>query len=277
MKCNKDFNMKKIWIALILLGLYHGLCFGQEAKVNPDVLIYVAPDSLIRKEVALSGVEPLSSDRKNFNGLSTPADSLSYLGSSQLFSSAFVPKNLELPGTSVVSQWRNGGLLATGERTLMPGLMQIESGSLGLMQNYGKFSLFLGGVANKYGYYNSLHTQYGVTGSVSFIFSPKLSMTGFGTHYFGKPPLMANGMPMPPAMIGYYGVSSFGGYVTYQFNETFGMEVGGQAVQQFGTHKYRFQPIVTPTVKIGKVRLGFPVGEIMHGIIRTQTERKKGR
>ena len=58
--------------------------------------------------------------------------------------------------------------------------------------------------------------------------------------------------------------------MSYQINETFGVDVGAQAVQQFGTNIYRVEPIVTPTVKLGKVKLGLPVGQILHGIIRSQ-------
>ena len=65
--------------------------------------------------------------------------------------------------------------------------------------------------------------------------------------------------------------------MSYQFNETFGVDVGAQTVQQFGTNRYRVEPIVTPTVKVGKVRFGLPVGQILHGIIRSQAEQHNRR
>lgn len=151
--------------------------------------------------------------------------------------------------------------------------MQIHSGTIGINQNIGNFSLYLGAVANKYGYFNGLHTQYGVSGNIHYQFSPKLSFTGFGTYYFGQP----QGYPLLPSMIGYYRNSNFGGYMSYQFNETFGVDVGAQTVQQFGTNRYRVEPIVTPTVKVGKVRFGLPVGQILHGIIRSQAEQHNRR
>ncbi len=82
---------------------------------------------------------------------------------------------------------------------------------------------------------------------------------------------------MIPAMVGNYGVSTFGGYMSYQFNNTFGVDVGAQTVQQFGTNKYYVEPIVTPTVKLGKVKIGLPVGQILHGIIRSQAEQRNKR
>ena len=65
--------------------------------------------------------------------------------------------------------------------------------------------------------------------------------------------------------------------MSYQFNETFGVDVGAQAVQQFGTEKHQLEPIVTPTVKVGKVKFGLPVGQILNGIIRSQSEGHRNR
>ena len=87
--------------------------------------------------------------------------------------------------------------------------------------------------------------------------------------------MMRNGLPMLPAMIGYYDVSSFGGTFNYQLNETLGMSVGGKYEQQFGTNRYSFSPIVTPTFKIGKIKIGIPIGEIMYDYVKSEIERKK--
>lgn len=80
---------------------------------------------------------------------------------------------------------------------------------------------------------------------------------------------MANGMPMPPLMLGYYGRSTFGGYVDYHINEHWGVQTGVQTVQQVGTNRYRAEPIVTPYYKINKkVAIGLPVGQILYHILR---------
>ncbi|MDE6291019.1 MAG: hypothetical protein K2M16_05760, partial [Muribaculaceae bacterium] len=200
-----------------------------------------------------------------------------YSRSPELFETIRPSKNMPEPGTAYIPLWRNGGIAATGSITVMPGLMQIDSGSIGFSQNLGNFSLYFGGMANKYGFFNGLYTQYGLSGNLHYKFSTRLSMTAFGTYYFGQPPLLANGMPMPPSMIGYFGGTSYGGYLSYKFNETFGLDVGAQAVQNFGTEKYRFEPIVTPTLKVGKVKFGLPVGQILNGIIRSQAEQRKYR
>ncbi|MDE5728197.1 MAG: hypothetical protein K2H94_08775 [Duncaniella sp.] len=135
-----------------------------------------------------------------------------------------------------------------------------------------------GGIANRYGYPFGVHTQYGINGAITYQLSHKVSLTAFGTYYFGQPPAMCGGLPMPPAMIGYYGASKFGGYVDYSGGEHIGVMVGGQAVQQVGTKRYELEPIVTPYIKIGegkkKVIIGLPVGQVIYGIMKNNLNRR---
>ncbi|MDE6801604.1 MAG: hypothetical protein K2J06_02450 [Muribaculaceae bacterium] len=184
-----------------------------------------------------------------------------------------IPSISFIPGQSDLYSWRNGSIIATGTETNMPGLMRIDNGSIGIFQNYDKISLYLGMEANKYGYYQGLHTQYGITGNFSYLLSPHLSFSAYGTYYFGVPPTLRGGLPMSPAMLGYYQRSTLGGYINYRINERSGILVGGQAVQQPGTNKYQFEPIVTPYFKVGKVVIGLPVGQILNGIVREQNEK----
>lgn len=173
------------------------------------------------------------------------------------------------PGVSSLFQWKSGAIVAYGSTRPFPGLMQIESGELSIYQSADNFSFHTGGMVNKYGYFNGLHTQYGLNGSISYQFTPRLSATIFGEYYFGQPPRMANGMPMPPAMIGYYGRSTFGGYFDVQINERWGVQTGVQTVQQVGTNRYKAEPIVTPYYRISKkVAIGLPVGQILYHILK---------
>ncbi len=173
------------------------------------------------------------------------------------------------PGVSSLFQWKSGAIVASGSTRSFPGLMQIESGELSIYQSAGNFRFHAGGIVNKYGYFNGLHTQYGLNGSISYQFTPRLSATLFGEYYFGQPPLMANGMPMPPAIIGYYGRSTFGGYFDFQINERWGVQTGVQTVQQVGTNRYTAEPIVTPYYRISKkVAIGLPVGQILYHILK---------
>ena len=258
-----------LWIITLL---YPIMSFGQDIENDITVKSYAVPDSVSKNPANFCVSDSLASSKgyshdlppylptSNFE-LPTPIETIAS------------DRNTCLPGMSVIPLWNNAQFVATGDIQVMPGLMQIHSGAIGLNQNIGNFSLYMGAVANKYGYFNGLHTQYGVSGNLQYHITPKLSITAFGTYYFGRP----NGFPLLPSMIGYYRTSKFGGYMSYQFNETFGVDVGAQAVQQFGTNLYRVEPIVTPTVKLGKVKLGLPVGQILHGIIRSQAARHNHR
>lgn len=264
-------------IVMMLLCLSSIVCLGQNIEADLKHKTYAVPDSMIMITEGDVNMESLRLNNDIQNDISSTEDSLLNFDPARPYETVIIPHRIVEPGTAYIPLWQNGGIMAAGSRTVLPGLMQIDSGSVGLQQKIGNLTLYAGVLANKYGFYNGLHTQYGVNASTEYRFTPSLSIVGYGTYYFGQPPMMGNGLPMPPAMVGYYKVSTFGGYVNYQFNETFGLQVGGQAVQRFGTRKYMLEPIVTPTVKVGKVRIGLPVGQIVNGMIRSHIEQKRNR
>jgi len=182
-----------------------------------------------------------------------------------------VPDLSFIPGQSSLFQWNTGKIIAAGGSVAYPGLMRVDNGSTGIYQTFGNLHFYAGATVNKYGWFRGLQTQYGLNGSLSYRFSPKLSLTLYGTYYFGQPPRMANGMPMPPSMLGYYGYSKFGGYVDYTANDSFGVQVGAQAVKRTGNNRYEPEPIVTPYIKAGrkkKIGIGLPVGQILYHMLR---------
>lgn len=264
------------YVLLILICIISFPCFGQEMENDINIKSYAMPDSTAKTTHEHKSGNPTSVNNGLSYGMKESVVNMN-LNKPMFMETIRPPKKMPEPGTAYIPLWRNVGLVASGSTSVMPGLMQIDSGSFGFKQSIGNFSFYMRGMANKYGFFNGLHTQYGVSGNVLYQFSPNLSFTGYGTYYFGQPPMMGNGLTMQPAMIGYYKVSTFGGYISYQFNETFGVDVGAQAVQQFGTNKYQLEPIVTPTVKVGKVKFGLPVGQILNGIIRSHIEERRSR
>ncbi len=180
-----------------------------------------------------------------------------------------VPDLHFIPGQASLFSWNSGGILATGTMTQLPGMMDIESGTLGIYQELANFSINAGGIVNKYGYFNGVHTQYGLNMNIKYQLSARLSATVFGEHYFGLPPGMSYGTPMSPGMIGYYGRSTYGGFLDFKINEHWGVETGVQTVQQVGTNKFQAEPIVTPYYRINKkVAIGLPVGQILYHVLR---------
>lgn len=259
-------------VLLLIFILSQITCFGQEIENDVNAKAYAVPDSISKNLSNVNVSDSLSAANGNSSNLIIDNTLPNFEMPNHLEPLSAAEKMVQ-PGSTFIPLWKNAQFVATGNIRVMPGLMQIHSGTIGINQNIGKFSLYMGAVANKYGYFNGLHTQYGVSGNLQYRISPKLSFTGFGTYYFGRP----NGFPLLPSMIGYYNTSNFGGYMSYQFNETFGLDVGAQAVQQFGTNRYQVEPIVTPTVKVGKVKFGLPVGQILHGIIRSEAEQRSRR
>lgn len=183
----------------------------------------------------------------------------------------YIPGLNFTPGQAVLYNWHTGGIIATGGSESYPGLMNVANGSVGASQSFGNFDVYMGATANKYAWYRGLYTQYGVNGAVSYQFTPRLSATLYGSYYFGKRPYMANGMPLPPSLLGYYDYTKFGGCINYEINERFGVAVGAQAVKNTYGTRYEFEPIATPYVKVGrkkKVEIGLPVGQILYQILR---------
>lgn len=176
------------------------------------------------------------------------------------------------PGQAMPLHWDGGSILVEANAAMFPGMMQMQTGTLGITQSAGPLTVYAGAKANKYGYFRGLHTQYGLAGRLTYRLSRRLSATLFGEYYFGQPPRMANGMPMPPAMIGYYGRSAFGGYLDYQISDRWGVQTGVQTVQQVGTRRHHAEPIVTPYFRFSnKVAIGLPLGQILYHIIQNTT------
>ena len=177
-----------------------------------------------------------------------------------------------VPGDSAPFNWNGGGLFGAAYSSDFPGLMRYDSANLGVFQTFGDFTIYAGGIANRYGnYWGGVHTQFGVEASLAYQLAPWLAANAFGTYYFGSPQSMPNGLPMTPAMAGFYGRSNFGATMDFQINEHWGVEAGAQMVRQMDTNRFEAEPIATPYYKISnKVKIGLPVGQILYHLIRTR-------
>lgn len=260
-------------IVCLIFYIYSLCCFAQTEHIDSVILV---------QDMNIDSAIPT-----NPIGLTGKGTLLNYYNQSFRYNSEFDPLlnykiarylDLKVPNLSFISgqasifPWKGGELIASVWTAAYPGLMQIDTGSIGIYQRVGSFTFRACGVVNKYGYFQGLHTQYGLNGSVTYQINPKISVTAFGTYYFGVPPVIGDGLPMTPAMVGCYGTSKVGGHINYDAGAGFGVLVGGQAVQQVGTQRYESEPIVTPYIKVGrgkkKVAIGLPVGQILHGLLK---------
>lgn len=240
-------------IKTVIIGLWSiASCFGQ-SEVQADSVIASA-DSLgiISADMPdftaiddyyvpqLSGSSLFDAPVLMFSGNSYSGLNCTY--HSPMFESGLMTQN-SLPKWIVFS----GGVQS------YPGLMQVESGSIGFAANTGNFGYGAYAGAVKYGSFNSLVTSYYIGGQMSYRFSPSLSMTVFGSYYFRNPYL---GMAAYP----YVRTSDFGGYVTYSPNSAFSLSVGAKSYYDPFRRRFETDPIIAPTVKVGKVRIGVDVG-----------------
>lgn len=183
---------------------------------------------------------------------------------------ATIVSYMMVPGYSAPYSWNGGGLFGSAYSSNFLGLMRYDSANLGVFQTLDDFTVYAGGIANRYGnYWGGVHTQFGVEGSMAYQITPWLAANAFGTYYFGSPQKMSNGMPMTPAMAGFYGRSNFGATMDFQINEHWGVEAGARMVRQMDTNRFEAEPIATPYYKINnKVKIGLPVGQILYHLIR---------
>lgn len=143
-----------------------------------------------------------------------------------------------------------------------PGLMQVESGAVAYTGNSGKLSYtaYLGAV--KYGTFNSLVTSYFAGGQVSYRLNPHISFTAFGTYYSRNPYL---GMAAFP----YVQTTNFGGYMTLAPSSSFSLSLGARSYYDPFSRRMEVDPIIAPTVKVGKVRIGIDIGHAAKNYVRS--------
>jgi len=171
------------------------------------------------------------------------------------------------PGVADIASWDGGGFSAVGGMGAMPGLMGVERGVLALYQTFGRLSLNLSATAEKYGYFRGLQTSYGFDASATYRLSDKWSLTLFGGYHSGLSPLN-------PAMAGYMATSNFGGYVSYDISEHWGVSVGAQTTKSLVTNTWEARPIVMPYYKINdKVAVSADLGGILYELIRSYVDR----
>lgn len=170
------------------------------------------------------------------------------------------------PGVAPLAGWGTGMAYASGGRTSMPGLMGIETGSLALVQRFGRLTLNAGANATKYGYFRGLTSTWGFSASMTYAFSSRLSLTVFGSWQSEF-----NG-PMTPAMAGYVSLPTVGGYLDWQFADHFGVKVGAQAYRVTNTGNWQAQPIVIPYYKFDNgATIGVDVGGMIYNMIRSKS------
>lgn len=258
--------------SIILITAFASAATALAQSERPDTLGVQMPDTLSSPEwmrphpgydgsSVLPEVRPLEFDPEYQAGVMR-------VKAYRAVSGAFAPWR---PGEAILASWQGGGITASGSAASMPGLMGVERGAVTIGQQFGPLSLSLSASAQKYGYFRGLQTGYGLDVAARYSITPRLSLTLFGSYRTGLTPLT-------PAMAGYFDSSEFGGYVSYDFSEHFGVSVGAKATRSLMNRGWEAQPIVMPYYKINKdVSIGADVGGIIYNMIRNYTDSRNDR
>ena len=170
----------------------------------------------------------------------------------------YSPASVGISAQSSLPRW----LTFSADRQSYPGLMQVDSGSIGFAASTGNFSYGAYAGAIKYGSFRSLVTSFYVGAEASYRFSPSLSLTVFGTYYSRNPYLGMAAFPYVPT-------NNFGGYVTISPNSNFALSLGARSYYDTFGKRMEIDPIIAPTVKVGKIRVGIDMGHAAKHYLRS--------
>ena len=147
----------------------------------------------------------------------------------------------------------------------MPGLMDFQTGSLTLQQDFGRLQLSASATANKYWMpmQSTLYTQYSFGGSAAYSISEAVTLHAYGQYY-------ANNPIVGPAFSPYVSATTYGGYADVRINDYFGSNVGVRRYINPMLGQWTTSPIVTPYFRVGKrnkVEIGLPLGKLLKAAV----------
>ena len=168
-------------------------------------------------------------------------------------------------GVNSFNLWRRGHLSISGATNQMPGLMDFQTGSLTLQQDFGRLQLSASATANKYWMpmQSTLYTQYSFSGSAAYSISEAVTLHAYGQYY-------ANNPIVGPAFSPYVSTMTYGAYADIRFSDRFGSNIGVRRYINPMSGQWTTSPIVTPYFRVGKrnkVEIGLPLGELLKAAV----------
>ena len=168
-------------------------------------------------------------------------------------------------GAKSFNLWHGGHLDINGATNQMPGLMDYQTGSFTLHQDFGRLQLSASATANKYWMpmQSTLYTQYGFGGSAAYSISEAVTLHAYGQYY-------ANNPIVGPAFSPYVSTTTYGAYADIRFSDRFGSNIGVRRYINPMSGQWTTSPIVTPYFRVGKrnkVVIGLPLGELLKAAV----------
>lgn len=177
------------------------------------------------------------------------------------------PLHISTPGYAPIVTWGSGGFAAYGDASHMPGLMGIETGGLMLNHTLGPLNVSVSGSVSKYGYFRGLQTTYNIGGEMSLRLSDRISLHAFGA--YSSPYNSIN-----PAIDGFFNTSNFGGFLRFDSESIWGIDVGVSNTYNPSLRSWQAAPLVRPYVKVGGTKLGVDVGGILYNVLRNSSKQR---
>lgn len=169
-----------------------------------------------------------------------------------------------------LSAWGGGVAYGFSSTNNLPGLGNFRSTSIGIKQQFGRFTVTGAISGYKYHINRNTYNDYGISGRVSYQINPHFSVSVYGNY-------SVNHVQESPASAPYTNSSCFGGSVHYHASETFGAEMGVRRVFDPEQNKWKTVPVVEPTVNVGGCEVGIDVGGIIYDIIDNNNKKKHER
>lgn len=178
----------------------------------------------------------------------------------KLHSPFYIPYYVN-PSTIYYGDYSTGGTIAHnlygyGSQSTLSGIGRINEASLMYRYFINDFWEIQTGVnAIKYNFPFSIGQSFGATGAILYRPADKLTIKAFGSY-------------APASAYGFH-MNSFGGTISYEFNDNWGMEVGAERRYDPMKRKWDTRPIAIPYYKFNKTKIGVDVGGIIYEIIRS--------
>ena len=165
----------------------------------------------------------------------------------------------------VMKQFAHGAVFGSGGQTTLPGIGLFNNATIGYLHNFNdKWALELSANAMKINMTHITGQTFGTSGALLYRANERVSFKFFGTYDIGKS----------------YGIntSSYGGTMSVDMSERFGMEMGAQRYYNSMRGHWETVPIVIPYFRVGnsKTKLGLDVGGIIYEILRETVFDKRG-
>lgn len=248
-------RMVRFVLALVLACTLSVANAQDVRKTHEDVQQQSSAEALHIMQHGVQGLQHITMPYGVYSAL--PSQTYMTVGNAALLdSSTYKYKPLNLPFA-----------ISSSTRSYI-GLMDVRSVSGNVQYQLGRMTLMGGLSANRYLYYRGALSQYGVSGQLSYNFSPYASMTLFADYYSVNPFISMAAYP-------YIHTTRYGGYMTVGGNRFF-MNLGVERRYNTINRQMETVPIVTPVFKVSKkLAIGLPFGDFAKYLFMDAAEKRQ--